>query len=178
MDHTLSPFARWPPILYPKSPDNSFDSVYQSMLSRVTVTPQPPPTPHAVPAVELQAVSSRCTHWTNFRQVCTELGRGTGHLLQFFVAQLAPVCAVSQDGQTLVLAGAFAREAVQQRLALYVEQFVQCGTCKSSNTDLSRDREVRRFIVECRDCRHSRAVEGVCKGLRQSQKTERRLARN
>ena len=98
------------------------------------------------------------------------------HFLQFCISEVSPVCRLSADGQTLTIAGVFESAALGRTVEAYVGLFVECWVCRSRGTDMWRDREVRRFVVECRDCKGRRAVEGVSKGARQAEKTGRRMA--
>ncbi|KAJ8433852.1 hypothetical protein Cgig2_032063 [Carnegiea gigantea] len=82
----------------------------------------------------------------NFTDLCKKMHRQPEHVMTFWLAELGTNG--SLDGQQrLVVKGRFAPKSFEGILRRYVNEYVICNGCKSSDTILSRENSL--FFLRC-----------------------------
>ena len=113
-----------------------------------------------MPLVDVQQ-EGKTTIVRNLDEVLDKLNRAQDHLVPILLRELGT--AGSYEGGRLVLQGKLAPDAVQARLAKYVETYVICGECGRPDTHLVK--EDRTTIVKCDACGAHRPVKGAAKKI-------------
>lgn len=102
------------------------------------------------------------TVFANFTDICKMMHRQPDHVMSFLLSELGT--SGSLDGQQrLVVKGRFAPKNFEGILRRYVNEYVICNGCKSSDTILSK--ENRLFFLRCEQCGSGRSVAPVKLGF-------------
>ena len=120
-----------------------------------------------MPTVDVQQ-EGKTTIVRNLDEVLDKLNRKADHLVPILLRELGT--AGSNEGGRLVLQGKLTPDAIQARLAKYVETYVICGECGRPDTHLVK--EDRTTIVKCDACGAHRPVKGAAKKLAAAAKPE------
>ncbi|GAB2265174.1 hypothetical protein Dimus_000239 [Dionaea muscipula] len=102
------------------------------------------------------------TVFVNFMDLCKTMHRQPEHVMNFLLAEMGT--SGSLDGQQrLVIKGRFAPKNFEGILRRYVNEYVICNGCKSSDTILSK--ENRLFFLRCEQCGSGRSVAPIKAGF-------------
>nr|AFD22855.1 eukaryotic translation initiation factor 2A [Tamarix androssowii] len=102
------------------------------------------------------------TVFVNFMDLCKMMHRQPEHVMNFLLAEMGT--SGSLDGQQrLVVKGRFAPKNFEGILRRYVNDYVICNGCKSSDTILSK--ENRLFFLRCEQCGSGRSVAPIKTGF-------------
>ncbi|KAK9682721.1 hypothetical protein RND81_10G091900 [Saponaria officinalis] len=102
------------------------------------------------------------TVFANFTDLCKMMHRQPDHVMAFLLAELGT--SGSLDGQQrLVIKGRFAPKNFEGILRRYVNEYVICNGCKSSDTILSK--ENRLLFLRCEQCGSGRSVAPIKTGF-------------
>ncbi|CAO2842552.1 unnamed protein product [Amaranthus hypochondriacus] len=102
------------------------------------------------------------TVFVNFMDLCKTMHRQPEHVMAFLLAEMGTNG--SLDGQQrLVVKGRFAPKNFEGILRRYVNEYVICTGCKSSDTILSK--ENRLFFLRCEQCGSGRSVLPIKTGF-------------
>ncbi|MEM4182125.1 MAG: translation initiation factor IF-2 subunit beta [Candidatus Pacearchaeota archaeon] len=85
---------------------------------------------------------------TNFTEISSCLRRNQEHLARFLYKNLASFGEIA--GERLILARKIAKEMVQQKILLYIEQFVKCKNCGKPDTELVEEKG--EMFLKCLAC--------------------------
>jgi translation initiation factor 2 subunit 2 len=85
---------------------------------------------------------------TNFNQIASYLRRNPEHLLKFLSRELAS-SAIIEDSR-LVLQRKMSSAKINEKIQLYIKEFVICQECKKPDTELLK--EDRFLFVHCLAC--------------------------
>lgn len=117
-----------------------------------------------VPCLELSREGGAHSIWENFAAVAEKLKRPPGHLLAFLMSKGKLRCSrCKEEGKALRIR--MTPSKLLERLIVLIRQysreFIVCQECRSSHTDLVRDRSLRATSIEvvCRTCSARRFVE-------------------
>ena len=124
---------------------------------------------------KVEAVGSKKSAWVNFRKTSEALNRPEDHLSLFLTAELGCLASVTDEG-ALLLRGKFAASQVESCLRKYIDHYVKCGMCRSSQTHLQKDTGTRIMMVKCDHCHAVRAVETIRTGFHATTKADRKKA--
>lgn len=102
------------------------------------------------------------TVFVNFTELCKTMHRQGEHVMGYLNAELGT--SGSLDGQErLIMKGRFTPKVFEGVLRRYVNEYVICNMCKSTDTLLNR--EQRLFMLRCQSCGASRSVSAVKTGF-------------
>lgn len=102
------------------------------------------------------------TVFENLTEICQSINRDAQHVVQYLLAELGT--SGSLDGQNrLVIKGRFLPKVFEGVLRHYINEYVLCNMCKSTDTQLLR--EGRLFILRCNSCSASRSVSAIKSGF-------------
>ncbi|KAG2184421.1 hypothetical protein INT43_000330 [Umbelopsis isabellina] len=114
------------------------------------------------------------TIFANVADISKRMHRNPEHVIQFLFAELGTSGSV--DGaQRLIIKGRFQQKQIENVLRHYIVDYVQCKTCKSSDTILHKDN--RLYFVQCEACGSSRSVTAIKTGFKAQTKEDRRAAK-
>jgi translation initiation factor 2 subunit 2 len=94
---------------------------------------------------------------TNFKQICGYVRRDCEHMLKFLLKELA--APGSMKGDRLVFTRNISSKMINEKIALYVQQYVICKECKKPDTELMKDGEFH--FIHCLACGAKKAVPRV-----------------
>lgn len=107
-----------------------------------------------MPVVDVQQ-EGKTTIVRNMAEVLDKLNRSEDHMVPIILREIGT--AGSYEGGRLVMQGKLTPDAVQARIAKYVETYVICGECGRPDTHLVKDD--RTTIVKCDACGAHRPVK-------------------
>jgi translation initiation factor 2 subunit 2 len=110
----------------------------------------------SIPAVET-IVQGNQTIIKNFSQICEILRREPQHLLKFLTKELATPAGL--DGQRAILQSKIPERLVQQKLELYVKEYVLCKECSRPDTKLIKKDRI--MFMKCEACGAEAAVKSL-----------------
>lgn len=73
--------------------------------------------------------------------------------------------------------GKYVPKYIESLLRKYIGEYVACSTCRSPNTDLTRDAVSRLYFVHCKSCGSSRSVGTIRTGFHAQTRADRRALR-
>jgi translation initiation factor 2 subunit 2 len=102
------------------------------------------------------------TVFENLNEICESINRDPQHVVSYLLAELGTNGSI--DGQNrLVIKGRFLPKVFEGVLRHYINEYVLCTMCKSTDTTLLR--EGRLFILRCNSCSASRSVSAIKSGF-------------
>ncbi len=122
---------------------------------------------------KVERIGSKKTAWTNFRASCETLKRPEDHLSLFFSAGVGTMNSITQEG-ALLIRGILPNTKIESLVRKYIEHYVKCPLCRSSNTTLRKDSESRLMMLECNFCKATRSVAAITTGFHATMKGDRK----
>lgn len=105
---------------------------------------------------------SKKTAFANIADVCRRIRRPIEHVTQFLLTEMGTTG--NMDGnQRLIIKGRFQQLQFENLLRRYVLEYVTCKTCRSPDTQLTK--ENRLFFVKCDSCGSTRTVATIKAGF-------------
>jgi len=101
------------------------------------------------------------TVWFNFGEICAQLNRTTEHFSSFVFAELGTTGSLDSN-KCLVIRGRYLAKHIEGIIRHYIKEYVQCASCKSFKTTLSKDN--RLHFLTCNECHSKRTVQAVKRG--------------
>jgi translation initiation factor 2 subunit 2 len=119
----------------------------------------------------LALIGTKRTGWSNFESSAENLKRDPMHLSSFVENELGTTVSHAKEG-LLVMKGRFKIIQIERILKKYVEKYVKCKTCQSSNTELVKNQLTRLTSMQCEDCKSEWTVENIQKAFHASKKDD------
>ena len=94
---------------------------------------------------------------TNFKQICGYVRRDCEHMLKFLLRELASPG--SMKGDRLVLTRKISSSLINEKIALYVQQYVICKECKKPDTEIMKEGEFN--FLHCLACGAKKPVSKI-----------------
>uniref|UniRef100_A0A915EGN5 Eukaryotic translation initiation factor 2 subunit 2 n=1 Tax=Ditylenchus dipsaci TaxID=166011 RepID=A0A915EGN5_9BILA len=111
---------------------------------------------------QVARAGSKKTAFTNFAEICRLLKRQPKHVLQFLLAELGTTGSIDGN-QCLIVKGRFQQKHFENVLRKYIKEYVTCHTCRSSDTELTKD--TRLFFLQCKTCGSRCSVTAIKSGF-------------
>ena len=111
---------------------------------------------------QVARAGSKKTAFTNFAEICRLLKRQHKHVLQFLMAELGTTGSIDGN-QCLIVKGRFQQKHFENVLRKYIKEYVTCHTCRSSDTELTKD--TRLFFLQCKTCGSRCSVTAIKSGF-------------
>ena len=118
-------------------------------------------------------IISTKTVWAGYEELCQHIKRQPTHVISFFEAELDVKSNPGQEG-TIILQGKFQNKQITALYRKYLENYVRCTTCRSTNTDLSKDQATRLYTLKCCECGATRTVDQINKLFHAKTRKDRR----
>ncbi len=106
---------------------------------------------------EMQYDISKKMFWKNFKLFPELFKRKEEHLVAFVNKELKTTVSINIDGY-LVLDGKTTLNVVQRLLEKYIDNYVKCSACKTINTTIIRNINLRIDFLKCGNCNVETAV--------------------
>ena len=154
------------------------DYTYQELLSRITkilrannpeLAGEKKKINMVLPIVNREG--SKKSAFVNVAEVCKRLNRANDHVIQFLLVELGTTGSTDATN-SLIIRGRFQQKQIEAVIKRYVQEYVQCKTCKSADTVLIK--ENRLYFHKCEVCGSSRTVSAIKSGFKAQ--TEKRSA--
>ncbi|KXS17790.1 hypothetical protein M427DRAFT_133275 [Gonapodya prolifera JEL478] len=124
---------------------------------------------YTIPPPQVAREGSKKTVFSNVSDIARRMKRTPEHLIQFVFAELGTSGSVDGSGQ-LIIKGRFQPKQIETVLKRYIGEYVTCKTCKSFETNISRDN--RLWFITCESCGSRRTVAAISAGFK-AQTTKR-----
>jgi translation initiation factor 2 subunit 2 len=115
--------------------------------------------------------------WDNFESCCHSLKREMDHAQSFFLADLGTTGSINDEG-AFIIAGRYTNRHIEGIMKKYIEQYIQCVTCKSLDTTITRDSASKLNFLCCNLCKSQRSVAAIKAGYQATKKGDRKAARD
>ncbi len=103
--------------------------------------------------------STTNTYWKNVKKILITINRPPEHFIEFVNKKLKTGEWLSQSkSDGIVLIGKFNVSQLTEVVRDYVNEYVICNICKSTNTELERNKELRLYMVSCKKCNSKYSV--------------------
>ena len=136
---------------------STFEEMLDNVYSQLTEMSQPN-RKLVIPSPVIE-VSTTNTYWKNIKKILMIIDRPPDHFVDFLNKELKTGDWVSESkSDGLVLIGRFKIAQITNVLQNYVKKYVVCNICKSLETKLEKNKELRCYKVECTKCCSSYVV--------------------
>ncbi|CAL8073187.1 unnamed protein product [Calicophoron daubneyi] len=111
---------------------------------------------------QMARIGTKKTLFVNFATICRLLNRDQSHLTTYILAELGTQGSVDANG-ALLIRGRYQSKHMEPVLRNYCRNYVLCGTCQSSETELCKDS--RLLFLHCHRCGSRITVKNVTSGF-------------
>eukprot|EP01060_Flectonema_neradi_P026855 TRINITY_DN362_c10_g1_i1.p1 TRINITY_DN362_c10_g1~~TRINITY_DN362_c10_g1_i1.p1 ORF type:complete len:257 (+),score=61.43 TRINITY_DN362_c10_g1_i1:50-820(+) len=143
---------------------------YQEILSRVyeRIKANNPQlgvkTVHKIRPPNVVRDGTKRVAFTNFAEICKSLNRSQEHVFNYTVTELGTSGNI--DGNNcLILKGRLNAKHMEGLLRKYIDAYVTCSMCHSTDTKLVKDPHSRLTTLQCNQCNASRTVQSITGGF-------------
>jgi len=91
------------------------------------------------------------------------MNRDVMHVQHYISTEFNTDCAIGGDNQ-LIMRGRFTVSDIEKTLKKYIIEYVQCNSCKSTNTTLNKDPSTRSYYKNCNACESRKTVQTIKSG--------------
>ncbi len=94
------------------------------------------------------------TYWENVKKILQVINRPPDHFIDFLNKKLKTgewISSSKSDG--IVMIGKFKPIQIKQVISDYVKEYVICNICKSTNTILEKNKDLRVYYLHCSKCK-------------------------
>jgi translation initiation factor 2 subunit 2 len=103
--------------------------------------------------------STTNTYWKNVKKILITINRPPEHFIEYLNKQLNTGEWLSQSkSDGIVLIGKYNITQLTEVVRNYVNDYVICNICKSTNTELERNKDLRLYMVSCKKCNSKYSV--------------------
>jgi len=106
---------------------------------------------------------SKKTAFTNIADLSRRMRRPVEHVTSFILTELGTTGSVDAN-ERLIIKGRFQQIQMENVLRRYIGEYVTCKTCRSPETQLTK--ENRLFFIKCESCESSRSVATIRAGFK------------
>ncbi len=117
-------------------------------------------------------ISTRKVSWTNFNELCSAINRNPEHVMQFFLEELSTT-GVINGAYHLIINGRYRSQNIETLIKQYVNKYVICRMCRSSDTKFERNATNRLYFINCQLCSATRTVPNIHAGYHATTKADR-----
>lgn len=149
----------------PRSKDDDDDSyTYEEMLRRVYAMMPPEKVEMLnadrvdkirVPAPSVARFGGKRIAIMNFARITTLLHRKPEHVQQYFVSEMSISSSSIDQNGALILKCQLRQGQIETLLIKYIAKYVRCYGCKSMNTNIVNNKELRQEMTQCNNCHSS-----------------------
>lgn len=129
---------------------------------------------YTIPPPQLFREGNKRSIFANIADICKRMHRMPEHVISFLFAELGTNGSVDGSAR-LVIKGRFQQKQIENVLRRYIVEYVTCKTCKSPDTDLTKDN--RLFFMTCKSCGSTRSVQAIKTGFQATTRAARRAAK-
>jgi translation initiation factor 2 subunit 2 len=115
------------------------------------------------------------TYWANFIEICESIHRETEHIKLFLFTELGCGGSVDIIGG-LNIEGKFLQNQIESVLKKYINEYIICNTCRSSNTQFIKDDRIT--LLQCGQCKSQKKISNIQQGFKATTRAQRRADRN
>lgn len=116
----------------------------------------------SLPAIGLTKKAKK-TIFTNFVEICRILKRDVEHVKQYICTEQNAEASIDGNGG-LVISGRLQSTTIEKLINQYVNQFVKCPVCGSTNTEL--EKRNRLLFILCKQCTAQRSINQIRAGYK------------
>lgn len=156
----------------PPEPEEPYEEMLERIYIRMGVERDTTSSVKIKPP-KVERIGSKKTAWTNFRASCETLQRPEDHLSLFFSSEIGALTSITQEG-ALLIRGILPSTKIESLIRKYIDNYVKCPLCRSSNTSLKKDSETRLMMLECNFCKATRSVTSITTGFHATMKGDRK----
>jgi len=127
----------------------------------------------AIPPPSMHRDGTKRSVFANVAEICKKMRREPEHVIQFLFAELGTTGSVDAGGR-LVIKGRFQQKQIENVLRRYIIEYVTCKTCKSPDTQISK--ENRLLFITCSTCGSHRSVQTIQAGFKAQVAKRRAMA--
>ena len=126
---------------------------FEQMLDRIYEQLNPTKTKKLViPNIVLEN-STTNTYWKNVKKILQTINCSPDHFMEFLKREAGEVnwmSASKSDG--IVFLGKYKKKKITRLLQKYITSYIICNICKSSDTQLIKNKTLRCYQLHCNKC--------------------------
>jgi len=92
------------------------------------------------------------TVWSNFGKNCKEINRTLLEIKNFTEKELTTTSSINQ-AENLLIKGKYKPDLLISNFKKYMNLYVQCHSCKSLSTELTKHKDFNLYTINCKKCR-------------------------
>lgn len=124
---------------------NMLDNIYDQLgeaTSKKLVLPNP--------VIE---TSTTNTYWKNIKKILQTINRPPDHFVDYMNKEIGNVNWMSSSkSDGLVMIGKYKKQKISNLLCNYMNQYVICNICSSSDTTISKNKNIKGYRLYCKKC--------------------------
>ncbi|CAD8169146.1 unnamed protein product [Paramecium octaurelia] len=134
--------------------DQALERIIQ-LLKKNTI-PLATPTRRLLQRPQIYKFGPKRIQWKNFEAFCNQINREAQHVSQYFFNLLGTEGQIADE--SLIIRGRQTSTQIEASIKKYLNVYVICSMCRSLDTSLIRDVELRIYIQECKACMATKTV--------------------
>ncbi len=103
------------------------------------------------------SIQGKKTFWINFIKMCSQIKRNPELVSDFFTTELQKSATINQQG-SLIIQGVYKYSQLQRLLINFIKEYIECNSCKGSETKLERNSVNKLYFIKCNICLSERSV--------------------
>ena len=100
--------------------------------------------------------STTNTYWRNIKKILRQINRNPDHFVDYLNKEIGNVNWLSNSkSDGLVIIGKYRKDKINELLKKYLNNYVVCNSCKTSNSSLVKDSNIKKYKFICKNCKSS-----------------------
>ncbi len=168
----------WGPAFEPDTEEPTYDEMLDSIYAQLyAANPALAGTRvrTKVKSPKVDRIGTTRTGWSNYAACCESIKREQDHVMSFFLAELSTTGSIDA-AKTFIMKGRFGTKQIEGIFQKYIDEYVQCHTCKFLETSMSRDAASRLHFITCGSCKSQRSLAPIKAGFHATTKKDRKEA--
>ncbi|KAH0569836.1 Eukaryotic translation initiation factor 2 beta subunit [Spironucleus salmonicida] len=139
--------------------DQQAETSYKALLAALRAALNTGHVHQAEITPETQKIGSLRTKITNFQAICDSLNRAKEVVSKFISHQFECDCAVNDTDGALLIKKRLPNDQIVGIIRRFKSEFVQCVSCGSLNTIISKNEGLRDQLLSCEECQAQRHIK-------------------
>ena len=100
------------------------------------------------------------TYWNNYTINCNQINKDCETVKKYFENEFKNVCSIDKKGR-LIIKGKYTDKMIICTFKNYINKYVQCSLCKSLQTNIIKDHDIRLNFIHCSNCNYKKAIKTI-----------------
>lgn len=128
---------------------NTFESMLDDVYAQLGEKQK---TKLQIPQPILEVVSTN-TQWKNVKEFLKKIKRNPDQFIEYLKLEFDNVnWKTSSKSDGIIIIGKIKKDKIMKVMQQYMNKYVICSSCKSNNSKLSYDNNIKKYKFICKDC--------------------------